>query len=302
MSVAEPQKFDAHGLPVNGAELIEQPDVSESISAEEYHSLPGVSNTKLCDFLDDPRLYWWKYLSGQYVAEPKAHFDFGTAVHDVCLLQDESRIVVIPPEVLASNGAKSGNAWKQFAAEHAGYITFKQAEYDAVMACVRAVKAHPLAGELLSSKGPFEKLFTCEDSRGLTLRTRPDKLAYWRDRVVVPDIKSTTDTSPGAFVKAIANNRYHCQEYFYKKVLRECPEHIEVDAFIFIAVNKSSPHFVDCYIIDDEFQEIGKRTVEDGLDRLALRTKNNDWLPQSATSAIRLSPPNYLQYAAEYLV
>lgn len=305
MSVAEPQKFDpVTGLPVNSVDvpLAESAIPSESISADDYHAMPGVSNTKLCDFIDDPRLYWWKYLSGEYVKEPKAHFDFGSAVHDVALLSDSSGIVVIPKASLSSDGKKAGNAWKDFAAANAGKILFKQAEYDSVMRCVDAIYRHPIAGELLRAEGPCEKLFTYEDPRGLTLRTRPDKIAYWNGRTIVPDIKTTTDTSPGAFVKAIANNRYHFQKYFYEKVLANCPEQIVVDAFIFVAVNKEQPHFVDCYMIDDEFMDFARQAVEDGLDRLAVRTRNNDWLPQAATSIVKLSPPNYLKFASEYQV
>ena len=120
---------------------IAQREVGYEVSNEDYHASPGVSNSQLKDFARDPRLYHHKYLSGNYKQERKSYFDFGSAVHDLCLLGDNSSIALIPDDVLSKTGAKSGAAWKEFEASNAGKLLLKASEYAAVERCVAAVKA-----------------------------------------------------------------------------------------------------------------------------------------------------------------
>lgn len=271
---------------------------SLSITAEAYHQLPGVSNSKLSVFIDDPREYYYQFLSGKYVAKQKDHFDFGTAVHDICLLGIDN-VCVIPSSVLASNGAKSGNAWKAFRDANADKLLMKQADYDSVMRCVDAVKAHPIAGDLLSSPGYTERCYAWENQDlGFALRSRPDKLCQWRGMNIVVDLKTTTDTTAGAFVKSIANFGYARQEAFYRKVLEA--NGVQVDAFVFVAVKDSMPHCVDCYTVAPEWLALAQEEVDEALNELSVRTRDNDWTTATFNSVVQLAPPGYLRFKKDY--
>lgn len=270
------------------------------MSAEDYHASPGVSNSRLSDFLDDPRLYYFKYVDGSLIQEPKKHFDFGSAVHDICLLGSAANIEVIPQKALSTSGSKAGNAWKAWAEEHAGKIHLKQHEMDAVLRCVEAVNQHPVAGKLLSAPGPAEHSFWFVDPDiGFRVKCRPDKLVLLPQKRICVDLKTTGGAvSASKFAKHIADFGYHRQRYLYGKVLARCG--IEIDEFVFIAVSTEEPHLVNCYTIDEEFVRIAEEEVEQGLADLAERHRAKDWLPITHSSVVKLAPPSFLKYQGEY--
>lgn len=270
----------------------------ERISDDEYHKLPGVSNSKLSVHIDDPREYHYQFLSGRYVAEQKDHFDFGTAVHQICLL-GTSNIQVIPSEVLAKNGARSGNAWKDYRDANSDKILLKFDDYRAVMRCVEEVRKHPVAGDLLMAPGYTERCYQAVID-GMVCRCKPDKLCQWRDKTIVVDLKTTTDTTPNKFVKSIERFGYHRQEYFYRKVLSAPENAIHVDAFVFVAVNDTEPHCVDCYELDQEWLDFARDEVEPALADLKRRTDQNDWKSATENCVIRVSPPSYMKFKGQY--
>lgn len=273
--------------------------VEQFISAEEYHSLPGVSNSRLSDFIEDPRLYWWKYLSGRYVAKRKDHFDFGSAVHDIALLGDSSGIVVYPAGVLGKDERRGTNAANAFEADNAGKIILKPSDHAKVISCVDAIFAHPIAGDLLRAAGPCERMYQYEDpDLELLLRCRPDKICHWNGKLIGFDLKTTTNTAPRKFAKSIVDFGYHRQEHFYRRVLKSCG--VELDAFVFVAVRDEPPHCVDVYTLTEEFQKHGAIAVENALGGLAERTRANDWFPVSHNNIIAIDPPNFLKFASEY--
>lgn len=267
-----------------------------------YHASPGVSNSKLKVFMDDVRDYHYQFLSGEYVAKPKSCFDFGSAVHDICLLGSQANIVAIPSSVLSKSGSKAGGAWKDFEAENAGKMLLKHDEYMAVLRCVDAVAKHPVASKLLYAQGPTEHAFSYDDETlGLTLRCKVDKLCLLPAGNVVMDLKTTgTGTKAAKFAKQIANLNYHCQDYFYRKVL--AASGVDIDSFVFVAVSVDQPHMVDCYTLDDEFRKLAEVEVENALTELAERTRANDWLSRSHNCIVELSPPSYLKFANDYRV
>ncbi|MCC7334404.1 MAG: PD-(D/E)XK nuclease-like domain-containing protein [Pirellulaceae bacterium] len=265
-----------------------------------YHASPGVSNSKLKVFMDDVRDYYYQFLSGEYVAKPKSCFDFGSAVHDICLLGSQANIVAIPSSVLSKSGSKAGGAWKDFEAENAGKLLLKHDEYMAVLRCVDAVAKHPVASKLLYAQGPTEHAFSYDDETlGLTLRCKVDKLCLLPAGNVVMDLKTTgTGTKSEKFVKSVASFKYANQEYFYKKVLEA--NSVNIASFVFVAVSIDQPHTVDCYTLSSEFLEIAETDVENALLDLAERTRANDWLARNHDSIIELSPPNWMKYRHDY--
>lgn len=269
----------------------------QAIDNDAYHAMPGISSSRLKVFMDDVRRYQHQFLSGKYTQERKAHFDFGTSVHDLVLLGDSASVLEIPSDVLAANGAKSGKLWWAFAAEHADAILLKSAEYRALHNCVDAIMSHPVAGRLIGKTGVCERAFVTHDEQlGLSLRCKPDKLL---DNNVVVDLKTTAaGTKAGKFVKNIINFGYHYQEHFYRRVL--AASGIEVQAFVFIAVQVDEPHTVDCYTLSPDFRQKAEADVENALLELSERMKADDWLARNHEMIVDLEPPNWLQYRGEY--
>jgi len=272
-------------------------ELTQDMTAEEYHAYPAVSNSRLSDFITDPRLYYYKWLSGEYKPKSQRYFDLGTAVHERLLL-GETNYVIVPPEVLGKNGAKSTKAYKEWAAENRGKMQLTVDEVAVVDSCCEAVKAHDVASQLLDLGGQPELPMQAE-YMGCKCKCRFDKLCETPGGSVILDIKTTGKTStPGSFVKSVANFGYHRQAAFYKQIA-ELNE-IAITEFIFLVVSTEPPFTVDCYSLDDEFLDLGLREVDEAMTELIHRTENNDWSGRGAGQIVSLSPPGYLRYKGEY--
>lgn len=272
------------------------------IASDDYHTSPGVSNSSTKVFREDPQLYHYRYVLRNYDQERKDAFDFGSAVHDVCLLQDESRIVRIPESVLSKSGSKAGAAWKDFEAENAGKLLIKSDDYQAIQDCADAVRSHPVAGKLLDTNGPAEQMFWTEDrDLGLRLKCKPDKLVVMPSgQVIIVDLKTTESVNPGAFARSIVAYEYDCQRYFYERVLKACG--LEIGGFVFVAVRKTPPYSVACYSISDDDMTTAMDIVEQCLVRMAECYATGDWLPKNRDQILSLTLPRYHQNRGDYRV
>lgn len=268
------------------------------IDNDAYHALPGESNSKLSTFIRDPRQYHYEYLSGEFAKESKSHFDFGTAVNDLVLLGHNPGLVVIPDDVL-SNGAKRGKAWTEFAEAHEGEIMLKPGEFKAVENCAAAIKADPMAGELLKSGWP-ERAFTCRDEeRGLDLRCKVDWLRTAPAGWIVVDLKTNgKSTSVQKVAYAMDDFGYARQGYFYRKVL--AANGIELAEFVFAFVHTDPPHHVDCYRIDEDFRNQAQDEVERALDGIANCKKSGKWVGEGHGKIISVGPPRNAKYKRQY--
>lgn len=267
------------------------PDVQRhgvEISNDEYHQLPGVSASKLKDFIEDPRLYHYKHLSGEYVQESKPHFDFGQAVHDIVLLGDSSKVKAIPDGVLSGGGAKRGKAWDAFKEANTGQTLLKPAEYDELMGCVNALRTNPVAKELLSQPGVSERMYEHFDGDlGLRARCRPDRLCLLPDRNIVMDIKtSSKSTLATQFGYAVRDFGYDIQEAFYRYVL--AANDIRVDAFVFVVVGTTAPHTVDCYQLSEDRRTARDAKVQEAMLELSRRTADNDWRSETESRIVTI--------------
>lgn len=280
-------------------ETTEQYAIGQEIDNEDYHAGPGVSNSALKVLRNDPREYHWQYVLGNRDRERKDYFDFGSAVHDIALLGSHANICVIPQDVLSASGSRAGKAWKEFEADNVGKLLLKQADFDSVMACVKSLHDHPLAGKLLACEGPAERMFTHDDPLlELRLKCKPDKLALTPKGTVIVDLKTTESVNPSAFVRSIVSYDYDCQRYFYERVLKA--RGMEIVDFVFVAVSKSRPHCVNCFSISDDDMTTAADMTENSLQELAERYRANDWQPSFTNKVVRLSLPRYAQNRSDY--
>lgn len=269
------------------------------VANESYHRRNGISHSGLKLFREDPRLYHWKYILKNWDDERKGYFDFGSAVHQIALMDNADGIKLIPKNVLSASGSKAGGAWKQFEEENKKCLLLKQDEYDSVWQCVESIRKHPVAGRLLKMSGDAEYMFCHDDDLlGVELKCKPDKLIPTQSGHIIIDIKTTESVSPRSFASAIVNYEYDCQAYFYKRVLAGIA--INVIDFVFIAVSKSAPYSVNCFSIDAESMATAEQLTEAALADISERFASNDWEPKNSDQIMKLTLPRYSQYRGDY--
>lgn len=187
---------------------------TEHLTAEEYHDeREHDSNTTLSWFAQSPALYYETRITGRIQPTTTDRMRLGNATHAAILQPDKlSQLVkVIPQEVLAKNGARSGNAWKEWLAANGDAVLVKQHEYDLLRWQVDNVWQHPIASRHLRN------ITDCELScffqwNGTKLKARFDAVDSLGGAFC--DLKCTA-ANIGEFWRHVKKFGYHRQAALY---------------------------------------------------------------------------------------
>lgn len=256
------------------ATIAEPTGLVHGIPDDEYHAMPGLSATGMKWILRSPAHY--RQMIDHRVEKPA--FDFGHAVH-AKILGVGMDVAVIPDEMLASNGAVSTKAAKEFIAESRakGLVPVKADTIAEVDAIAEAVLAHPKASNLLALPGdPEVSLFGTDPDTGVHLRGRIDYLARSANQVVNVDVKTTADVRRIKVSRTIADFGYDIQSEAYRHLLRingldPAPTHL-------IFVEKDPPHEVRVVqLAHPDWLDVGRTLMHRAIERYAECTATDTW-------------------------
>lgn len=215
-------------------------------------------------------------------------FDIGHAVH--------GKVLGIGQPVKAIEGNRNANATKAAIteAEAEGFLVLKPDELEQVNAMAEAVLSHPIA-RVLFKKGygtPEVSAFWRDEPTKVMLRCRYDWLPDPTDgkRLIVPDLKTTTDADPGKFGKSAANFGYFMQDAHYLDGLAAHDIGDESNAFVFVSVEKTRPFLVSVVQLDDEARALGRRLLRNAIDLYAQCMERDEW-PGYSLAVERASLP-----------
>jgi hypothetical protein len=225
---------------------------------------------------------------------PSKCMDVGSACHAAILEPHAELVVEIPDSVLASNGAKSGNKWKEFKEEHDGRILLKAHEAENVRRVRDAVYKHPIAGRLLRSNGPTEEsvFWTCGVT-GLKRKLRYDKFT---DGFLI-DLKTTEDCSPHWFAKTAANFDYEIQASFYVDGIQQTTG--EEPTFVWIVASVNPPYPVRVYRLSPACLAQGWKAMRRSLNELALAHAIGDFSEPGENEVVEIDLPVWKQQLNE---
>lgn len=236
-----------------------------NLSNEEYHNHNSVSKTGLWT-IQTKSPFHYKY--GEY--EETSAMRFGTAAHTAVLEPEKF-------EELFTRAAENrrGNNWKLLdeTAKNNNMVALTFDEYDDALRVRDALHKDPLirkitAGNIAREHSAFH------DNGGVTVRCRPD--LYNSDIKIMADLKTTQDARAYKFARSITDYGYHMQEAIYRDVWERAGGG-NVDAFVFIAVEKTAPFAHVIYELDDESLKIGYDLYERSLDKYRECRDNNNW-------------------------
>lgn len=255
---------------------VPEPGIYEGIPDAEYHAMPGLSSTGMKRLLRSPKHY--KHMIENRVETHS--FDVGHAVH-AKVLGVGMGVIAIPEDVLASNGAASTKAAKEFIAEARvrGLVPLKADVVDRIDAISEAVLAHPRARALFSLPGRSEvSMFAIDPETGASLRGRIDRLAYPGDApsVVNVDLKTTTDVRDGKVRRAIEDFGYDIQSETYQYLLRLLDREPAPTELVFVEVEP--PHEVRVVTLSHEsWIEGGRARMRRAIDLYAACVESGEW-------------------------
>lgn len=207
------------------------------MSNADYHAdFSAVSASMLKVFRRSRREYEARFVTRTMDAEPPSDpMKLGSLAHAM-LLEPETveQYVVIPSEVLASNGAKIGKKWTEFAEANAGRELLKEEDFDTARRMVESIRNR--CGEWFTNGlAEHELRWTCDDT-GLPCKAKVD---YILPRLII-DVKTAGDASPKGFRSSVANYDYHLQEAHYRHGARIA---LNDDVrFLFVVVQSKPPY------------------------------------------------------------
>ena len=262
--------------------------IQYDMSDEQYHSRPELSSTGarslLPEFKGSPARYMW---DRTHPRSTKA-YDIGHAVH-AKVLGTGLQAIAYPEELLASNGAASTKAAKDWAVEtrEAGFVPMKAVEVNVIAKITEAVLANPDARKVLELPHRETSIFSTSPE-GVPVRARFD---IYGDTNAA-DLKTTTDASARGFGRHVIEYGYFVQEAWYRDVHRY-ETGVELESFKFVTVETSGPYQVAVHELDIMYRDIGTKLARQARDVYQRCIETQTW---PGVQGELLAPPTWLVY------
>lgn len=255
-------------------------------SIQDYHANSAISHSKLECYRRRPALYYKKYIA-KTLAQPEEStaFRLGSAVHCAVLEDREFATRYVQKPDLDRRTKEGKAAYVEFAAQHEGKTLLDSDELAQVVAMRKAVTAHPIASQLLSSGTPEVTWRKPQKNALGALQCRTD----WFNAIgceisnfepYVLDIKTVESLDSDAFrnfERAAFSYGYHRQAGFYLPLINEIFTR-PVSRMYYVAVEKCEPYGVAVYKLSDDAIARGQDETISDLIRLKKSIEDNHWI------------------------
>lgn len=230
---------------------------------DEYNLHPGVNWSLLKHMADSPMAFRFAQQHGWTDTKALA---IGRAVHALVFEPH-----VFNAEFAIWEGERRGKEWKEFSTEHAGSTILTEAEAEPCLAMAAAVRGHTLVQRYDS--GVFEApIYWSDPSTGVLCKARPDWVT--RDRVLI-DLKTTRSIAGRRFGAEAARYAYHCQMAHYRNGMLASGS--PASKVVLVAVEKTPPHDVGVFEIDESTLDLASQAVEALLVRYKECEESGKW-------------------------
>lgn len=244
------------------------PGVYDDVPEDEYHADPSLSSTGARLLVDCPAKYRHTADHGE---RHSAAFDLGKAAHALVLG------VGAPVRVVDADDWRTKAAREERDAARADFETpMLRKDWERVCAMAEALLRHPTARAWVEHGRPEVSLFWSDPRHDVPCRARID---YLRDtsRVVLVDIKTTTNASPAAFTRSVASYGYHVQAAWYQTGARHLLDLDEPPPFVFLVQEKEPPYLVGVYELDDDALTAGRHLASRAVAIWRECTDRGEW-------------------------
>lgn len=253
--------------------------IHTDISISEYHenkthiSATGIKMAK-------KSLALWKWMQ-THPQEDKLHFDFGNAFEmalldkenfkdSVAILQTKVWVAQAQegrekPYVNAKLSGKYQGELSKFMSENEGKYIIPDVgpqSYEVIECMLESCYKDAVIQKLIKGTEYQLSLFWNDLNTGMELKTRPDICK--RKKNVIVNLKTTTDGSPSAFSRELANYEYPLQGAIEMRGCIETGLMEQVDNYFWLVVEKEPPFNATLY----EFDPSDQRYSLDELDYL----------------------------------
>lgn len=230
--------------------IITEPGIYKNIPNEIYHASNGISNSQMSYLLPPycPKMFWFHELSGKIKKRSTDSFDLGNAVHTLVFEPDEfKKRFYCVQEIPKRNTILGKVAFEAMEKSASGRTILDKQEQEIVNSMAENVTSHAVWKSIGNKSGCIEdSLAWIDPDSGVLLRSRPD---FYNEDIII-DLKTTKDNSHWNFQKSVVDYSYHRQGAIATDGLETLTKRTYKNVILFV-VSKEPPHFVRCYVLND---------------------------------------------------
>lgn len=216
--------------------------------------------------------------------EPSEAMCLGTAIHAAFLTPDELDDIVCR-EYINKRTKEGRTRFHELTLQ--GKIFLSSEQEQQLQGMLAALRDHSRVQRLFTGGNAEVSCYWNDSRTGLPCKARAD---YLRDDGIILDLKTTRDASPEGFRKQAWNHNYHMQASHYMDGFSACG--IDVQGFIFIAIENEPPYGIGVYTTMPSFYSEGRKRCQIALEKISLAIEKDDWEGYS-TEPIPLTPPSW---------
>ena len=260
--------------------------IVRGLSNADYHAAEGLNNSTLSSFAKSPaHCYALHMAPGRPQRTATPSMMAGTLAHCSILepLEFDGRYAVRPDGI--DLRTKAGKEWAESIPAGINTITAEQRDNaDAQRAAVFNV---PELADLLAAGEPELSAFWIDPATSMLCKCRPDWVhpLGGGGRVILLDVKTTTDANPKAFAKTVLQYGYHRGAAWYSNGYERATGH-QVMAFVFAVVTNSYPFIASACVLDEQFQALGADDCRALLDDYAECKRSGYWPGYSGMNVV----------------
>lgn len=277
--------------------------------SEAYFANPALSRSDLRMIATNPAK-WWKQRQGLLPRDPPSkEMIFGSAL-DKLLCDGKGpdplpeNWVLITDEVLAKNGSRAGNAYREWVSQFAGanVVLLTQRDVDRLQAdsveqrkalecCVESVLGHKKAREYMFHQHAIRQRAMWTDET----KSLPDLIVPSH---VVVDLKTSNDVEESHHLRSIRKYWYDLQAFMAQ--YHWCIECDEVLPVVHVVVRNCEPYDCAVYELGESIIDAGRKRYFQTLAQYYEMKESGIYQRQGHGQVITLEAPRYWQYESEY--
>jgi exodeoxyribonuclease VIII len=189
-----------------------------------------------------------------------------------------------PPVLPYPGKVRNGKQWEEFLAANDGAIIPNRTDYAIAAGMAEAVLRHRDAPRVLAGEHEVEIDWAC---LGRACQSHVDVIG--EGSRYLTELKSTVCSAPERFPWLAHKMNYAGQLAFYRMAI-EATRGVRVQDVYTVAVEQTPPHVVTVFRVEDDFLELGDKTVRAFMEKLLACEKANEW-PGYVQSIVPLHAP-----------
>ena len=238
--------------------------INEGIDASQYHKTLGLTKGGLMELYKSPA-HFWQWMTSPPTPSTQAMM-LGTATHTLVFEPEkyESEICVIPIDAPKKPTAKQVNAkkrskstieniqwWNDFYEKNKNKTLITEEQNARAWGMAKSVISNEDIFPMINhdSAKPEVTIVANELVDGLSISCKIRCYMLTMNNKIMLDLKTTEDSSREKFTKSFMSLGYWMQAAHYLQTARLAG--INVEKFIFVAVEKNPPFSVALYELDD---------------------------------------------------